>query len=291
MGIKKIVKQLGELAWPGRYGPEHYEDHRTRDERAFMAQFEGDTVSDAVTMCPESAWHHYDDLPECAFAVIAVDTASTVHTKSDFTGMMALARAKDGRAPILEYRQGKWEFEEIVREIYFFYEHVGRMLGGRNNPEIQQLVRMVNIESAGVGPALRRLIQMNGARDPNVFIPTGLEPAKQSKKFRAQPVATQIKRGHIIIPRETEFTELVKKQWFTLGMPGAHDEAVDTLSLAYNTLCAEDNLFGHFPIGIGSPSPDDGTPPGFWALPEGVGGMGDDDCALNDFFKDEPGEF
>ena len=181
------------------------------------------------------------------YAVIAVDTNSGKGgMDKDPWAIQALARGDDGFAFDVDYRQGFTEFDDLWRNLFECFEYTARKCGGRNNREYQLLIRMVGVEDSNLGPYLVQKIRQCGQRDPQVWMPTKLiSTGGKSKKVRAQPVATAIKRGLIKIRKDGPFTPLIKKQWFNLTFKGnPHDEAVDVMSYAFYLLQEEDQLIG-----------------------------------------------
>ncbi len=250
---------LGELAWPGKYDEAFYQTQHDTDEFAFACLYEGEPMSEKLSLCPKHCWKMVDTLPKIKWFVLAVDTHSgKVTDKGDPAAIIALGRSVEGPAVVLGYEQGRWDPYQLFNTVGTLYGLIGRLIGACNNDEIRGVGRQIAIEDANLGTWLFNELGMQNQRDPTIAMPGSLQRPEGSKKVRARPVATQIRNGHIQLWKELPHAELIKQQWFTLGFPGVHDEAVDTLALAYNTLVAEEKLIGHpmryplLPLGKGS---------------------------------------
>lgn len=60
--MKRIEeKDLGELAWPARFGKEFYLAQASVDEFSFACLYEGQPTSERLSLVPLHSWSEYDE--------------------------------------------------------------------------------------------------------------------------------------------------------------------------------------------------------------------------------------
>lgn len=225
-----LGRQPGEALWPGRGLPgftaEGLEKRRARNPWVFAALYQGRPRPRGDTVFGEP--HYYDpettDLLGCRF-ILAADPAASEKTSADYSAAVVLAIMGSGE-----------EQRVYVRHVYRKQVAIPRFVDDLISLQHTYGNTSINIESVG---GFKAIPQMLRALNENLRIK---EITPVGDKFtRAQPAAAAWNAGRILVPSNSPpwlagFLEEIAQ--FT-GVKDAHDDQVDALAHAWNSLGGE----------------------------------------------------
>jgi predicted phage terminase large subunit-like protein len=221
-----------------------------------------------VNMCPR-----YTQIGHVLNLWIAVDAANTKTETGAYTAFVAMANCfVNGvqHLKVLSVKRFRGRPDEMKQELIDFYQALSRRYGVY--PEA------VCIERAAGGYAL---LDIQG-------MPTVPIDARGDKEERAGAVCWVVNRGFVQLPQEAPWLADFVDEVENFPLTNYKDQ-VDAFvhALAWELRKGVDFKMDHLHRVL--PAPSD-TPSGLWRLGSGDLGIGgiDEDCALNQFFWDEP---
>jgi predicted phage terminase large subunit-like protein len=213
-----IGRPMGAPLWPERFGAVELESRRVAmGSRAFEAQFNQNPLPATGNLFQRAWLHGYETLPAMRHTVLALDAASKVSSKNDYS--VLLTAGTDGvRYFVIDVVRGRWEFPQLRDQLLSAYSH------HRPNAII--------IEDASAGVGLAQELQ----QETNLpIIPV---PARGSKISRAEGVAPLFEAGKVAVPQPAlGLPWLEEFETELLRFPnGKHDDQVDAVVLALTRL-------------------------------------------------------
>jgi len=182
---------------------------------AFAREFEAQFVTAAGSgLFRRESIQFYDltDLPRAPLVRFATaDLAVSTKTWADYTALVHLGRAQDGRLFVLDVFRERVDGAELVPTLAALLARWG---AGR-----------LVIEAGGPLSAVNAQARAHGL--PVIELSTG----NRDKVTRATPLAGAIEAGRVLFPRSAPWLETVLGELYAFPDPSAHDDVVDALAL------------------------------------------------------------
>jgi predicted phage terminase large subunit-like protein len=191
---------------------------------------------DAATFKPENG---PPVSKESVLTFATADLALTAKAYSDFSVIIAWARAADGRLFVLDLQRGKYEIPEVIPLL-------------RRTQE-QWNARSIFVESSGELANLNREAAQAGL--PIVEYAIHAQKGKADKVQRAGPASAATEAGRVLLPRGAGWISDFLDELCEFPSPSAlHDDCVDAYALG--VLCAPAPTPGsHAPRFVQQPTP------------------------------------
>lgn len=223
----------GVPLWPDHWGAEDLRHKKAEvGEYDWASLYQGQPRPRGGELFRDPARY---ETPELAGAriVIGVDPAATAESHADYSVATVLAfrgAGADMRADVLEVYRAQVEIPRLCEELLQLQK---------------KYTAPLVVEAAGVGKAVPQLLRTLG---------TGLRieefNPKGDKFTRAQPVAAAWNEGRVRVPSSAPWLEAVLREILAFtGIRDPHDDAVDSLSLAWNWAASNSVRAVHIPRG------------------------------------------
>jgi len=234
-----LGRAVGEPLWPELRGRDWLDEKREElGAYGFASLLQGRPRPREGGMFKWSWWKLLETIPAVGQMVRYWDTAGTEATRAndpDYTVGALLCRMPDGRTAVVDVQR----FRHSVGQRDAAIAAVARSDASTYRGRVKWWVE----KEAGVGgkdrtDALKRLVQNTG-------IAISDEPATGNKAIRAEPLASAVEAGNVLLCPDTEenrWRDVLRAE--AADFPnGTHDDAVDATSGAFNKLNAPSNGF------------------------------------------------
>lgn len=203
--------------WEDRWSAEALLRKRAESPLMFERVYQGHPTPQEGALVQESWWQYYDALPavEPVRTIQVMDTASKIKTINDFSVIATWALYPDGDVYLIDLVHDKMLYPQLKQAAKLAYT--------RNEPDL------VIIESASSGIALYQELRQTTS------MPLREVNADRDKAARLNAVIDYIATGRCHIPRFASWVGEFVREHSEFPM-GAHDDIVDTTSLALSEL-------------------------------------------------------
>lgn len=243
----------GEVLDPERYGAEEVaEKKRELGTKAYEAQYQQKPVSDEGGTFKRQWWQRYRVLPELRTIELVVDSAFKEGTANDYSVFALWGKAADGRAYLIRIWRQRVAFPDLIRLGHDAYAWATSQFPGKS-------ILLVVEDKASGQSAIQtwsRPYHTESGKLPALPVTPFAVKGTQSKVARAEGVTAFVEGGLVCIPDEAEWLEewLVEHQSFPSG---AHDDQVDTTSMALTRLMLGDETPVIAPVSMEQSNPWD----------------------------------
>lgn len=215
-----LGRNIGDALWPAWYDVEALEDIRQDiGSRDWSALYQQKPTADEGGAF-KRAWftERWDKLPWPDVRVLSVDAAYKTGVMNDYSAIV-VAGATDISFPVLEIKQGRWEYPELKRQIL----------------ETAQEWRphAVLIEDTSAGQSVIQELRLSSGL---AIVPVKVSASKEA---RAAAVAPMCEAGRVILPSIGSNVGAMVDQLAAFPT-GQHDDMVDALvhALTYLSVAA-----------------------------------------------------
>lgn len=206
-----LGRRRGEPLWPEWYDRDALAEVRRdltneQGSRGWLALYQQRPTADEGGQF-KRAWFadRWDEEPKAGLRVIAVDAAYKTGVMNDYSAIVA-ACATETAFPILDVRQGRWEYPDLKREIIRAAEDI--------------VPHAVLIEDTAAGQSVIQELRLT-TRLPVVPI-----KVTASKEARAAAIAPLCEAGKVVLPRSGGLVGALVDQLAAFPS-GQHDDMVD----------------------------------------------------------------
>jgi predicted phage terminase large subunit-like protein len=219
--FKKEV-QAGEYLHEERFGENECKDKKTElGSYSYAGQYEQNPTPLGGGMIKEKWFRYWKILPQLEFRKIFVDTAMKTGEENDFSVFECWGLGVDKNAYLIDQLKGKWEAPDLTKMAVAFWNKHKMKEGGA----LRKMVVEDKVSGTGLIQTLKKEYR----------IP--IEPVKpdKDKVVRVNDIVGYIESGYIYLPEEAEFVSDFLHEC-SLFPNGAHDDQVDVLAYAVNSL-------------------------------------------------------
>lgn len=215
-----LGRQIGEALCPERFGTDKLAAFRSVLGQNYYALYQQrPTAAEGDKFKQDWFTHRYEGAPEeqraaCSFVIQSIDSAFKTGVENDYS-VIATWGIRDNYYPLLDVSRKRLPFPSLIREM--------------QDQAAKWQPHAILVEDAASGQSAIQVFQAASA------LPVIPVKVAQSKVARAEPITPLFESGRVLLPTHAPWVaDFISEH---VNFPnGAHDDQVDTTSMALNYL-------------------------------------------------------
>lgn len=232
------INDAGDALWPQRWSLETLAATRTAvGSRVWGSQYQGDPIPSEGGMFKRQWWQRYTELPELHKIELTMDSAFKEGVENDYSVIACWGDDGNGGHYLVNVWRERVGFPDLLKMAHTAHEWT------RDTFDTFRVPLVIEDKASGqsaIQMLKKPLPQMDGTILPALPVVAFPVKSTENKIARAEGVTPLVEGGRVFLPERAPWLDewLKEHERFPLG---AHDDQVDTTSMALTRFGARSN--------------------------------------------------